>query len=109
MNKHIGSDFDDFLAEQGLLEEVSAAALKRVITWQIQDAMKAQHINRVTLARRMNTSRTLVTRVLDAEDAGMTIATLANAARALGQSVEVRLIPDKASTSEPKEEDACCA
>ncbi|MNZ10233.1 hypothetical protein D3C78_270720 [compost metagenome] len=109
MNKHIGSDFDDFLAEQGLREEVSAAALKRVITWQIREAMKAQSINSVALAKRMHTSRTLVTRVLDAEDAGMTIATLANAARALGKRVEVRLVPDKASRPAPKEEDACCA
>lgn len=109
MNKHIGSDFDDFLAEQGLREEVSAAALKRVITWQIQEAMKAQHISILTLAKRMHTSRTLVTRVLDAEDAGMTIATLANAAGALGKRVEVRLVSDKAQAPAPKEEDACCA
>lgn len=118
MNKHIGSDFDDFLAEQGLREEVSAAALKRVITWQIQEAMKAQRITKVVLAERMHTSRTLVARVLDADDAGMTIATLANAARALGASVEVRLVLDKAPVPDKvsvpkvpvsKEEDACCA
>ena len=109
MNKHIGSDFDDFLAEQGLLEEVSAAALKRVITWQIQEAMKARHISKMALAQRMQTSRTVVTRVLDVDDAGMTIATLANAARALGQRVEVRLVPDKAPRPVPKEEDTCCA
>ena len=44
MNKHIGSDFDDFLAEQGLGEEVCAAALKRVIAWQIAQAMKHQPV-----------------------------------------------------------------
>lgn len=109
MNKHIGSDFDDFLAEQGLREEVSAAALKKVITWQIQEAMKAQKINKVALAGLMQTSRTVVTRVLDAEDPGMTIATLANAARALGKRVEVRLVPDEAPKPAPKEKDACCA
>ncbi|POA78016.1 helix-turn-helix transcriptional regulator [Pseudomonas sp. DP16D-R1] len=107
MNKHIGSDFDDFLTEQGLLEETSAAALKKVITWQIQEAMKAQHMTVVALAKRMHTSRTVVTRVLDAEDAGMTIATLANAARALGQSVEVRLVPDKTQKPETKPEVVC--
>ncbi|SDO20403.1 Helix-turn-helix domain-containing protein [Pseudomonas arsenicoxydans] len=107
MNKHIGSDFDDFLTEQGLLEETSAAALKRVITWQIQESMKAQGISIFALAKRMHTSRTLVTRVLDAEDAGMTIATLAKAARALGQSVEVRLVPDKAQKPAAKEEVVC--
>ncbi len=46
MNKHIGSDFDDFLAEQGLAEEVSAAALKRVISWQIAEAMKLQRVSK---------------------------------------------------------------
>ena len=46
MNKHIGSDFDDFLAEQGIAEEVSAAALKRVIAWQIAEAMKHQKVTK---------------------------------------------------------------
>jgi transcriptional regulator with XRE-family HTH domain len=95
MNKHIGSDFDDFLSEQGLVEEVSAAALKRVIAWQIAEVMKAQRITKKKLAERMHTSRTAVDRALDQNDAGMTLATLASAARALGQRVEVRLIPEK--------------
>lgn len=94
MNKHIGSDFDDFLSEQGLLEEVSAAALKRVIAWQIGEAMKAQRVNKTALANRMHTSRAAVDRALDQDDASMTLATLANAARALGQRVEVRLVPE---------------
>ncbi|ROM71779.1 Fis family transcriptional regulator [Pseudomonas brassicacearum] len=95
MNKHIGSDFDDFLAEQGIAEEVSAAALKRVIAWQIAEAMKLQKVTKKTLAQRMHTSRTAVDRALDQNDAGMTLATLASAARALGQRVEVRLVPEQ--------------
>ncbi len=95
MNPHIGSDFDDFLAEENLAEEVSAAALKRVIAWQIAEAMKAQNISKKALAERMHTSRTAVDRALDQNDPGMTLATLASAARALGQRVEVRLIPEK--------------
>lgn len=94
MNQHIGSDFDDFLAEQGLAEEVSAAALKRVISWQINEAMKFQKVSKKTLAERMRTSRTAVDRALDKDDPGMTLATLASAARALGQRVEVRLVPE---------------
>lgn len=93
MNKHIGSDFDDFLAEQGLDDEVSAGALKRVIAWQIAELMKAQRVTKKSLAERMHTSRTAVDRALDQNDAGMTLATLASAARALGQRVEVRLVP----------------
>ena len=94
MTTHIGSDFDDFLTGEGLAEEVSAAALKRVIAWQIADAMKAQKISKKALAERMHTSRTAVDRALDQNDPGMTLATLASAARALGHRVEVRLIPE---------------
>ncbi|TFY91009.1 Fis family transcriptional regulator [Pseudomonas nabeulensis] len=94
MNKHIGSNFDDFLNDDGLSEEVSAGALKRVIAWQLAEAMKAQKISKKALAERMHTSRTAVDRALDQNDSGMTLATLASAARALGQRVEVRLIPD---------------
>ena len=94
MNKHIGSNFDDFLNEDGLIEEVSAGALKRVIAWQLAEAMKAQKISKKALAERMHTSRTAVDRALDQNDAGMTLATLASAARALGHRVEVRLVPD---------------
>lgn len=94
---HLGSDFDDFLSEQGLLEEVSATALKRVIAWQIAEAMAAQKVTKKALAERMHTSRTAVDRALDQNDAGMTLATLASAARALGQRVEIRLIPEQAA------------
>ena len=94
MNKHIGSNFDDFLNDDGLIEEVSAGALKRVIAWQLAEAMKAQKISKKALAERMHTSHTAVDRALDQNDAGMTLATLASAARALGQRVEVRLVPD---------------
>jgi len=97
MNTHIGSDLDDFLAEQGLAEEVSYAALKRVIAWQVAEAMKAQHVSKKALAERMQTSRTVVDCVLDENDTDMTLATLASAARALGQRVEVRLVPDTAN------------
>ncbi len=69
MNKHIGSDFDDFLAEQSLDDEVSAGALKRVIAWQIAELMKAQRVTKKSLAERMHTSRTAVDRALDQNDA----------------------------------------
>lgn len=94
MNKHIGSNFDDLLSDDGLIEEVSAAALKRVIAWQLAQAMKAQKVSKKALAERMHTSRTAVDRALDQNDAGMTLATLASAARALGQRVEIRLLPN---------------
>lgn len=91
----IGSDFDDFLSEHALLEEVSATALKRVIAWQIAEAMAAQKVTKKALAERMHTSRTAVDRALDQNDSGMTLATLASAARALGQRVEIRLVSER--------------
>jgi hypothetical protein len=94
MSKHVGRDFDAFLAEEQLLEEVTAAALKRVVAWQISQLMKAQRVSKSALAQRMQTSRTVVGRVLDSDDAGLTLATLANAARALGQRVEIRFVPE---------------
>ena len=101
MTIHIGSDFDDFLASEDLAEEVSAAALKRVIAWQIAEAMKAQKISKKALAERMHTSRTAVDRALDQNDSGMTLATLASAARALGHRAGILIhdpdgsVPDR--------------
>jgi len=99
-DEHIGSDFDDFLTEQSLLEEVSATALKRVIAWQLASEIKRQKLTKKALAERMHTSRSPVARALDTDDVGMTLATLANAARALGQRVEIKLAP---------EDEAACA
>lgn len=93
MNPHIGSNFDDFLVENDLSEEVSAVALKRVITWQIAEAMKLQKVSKTTLAKRVHTSRSAVDRVLDENDSGLTLETLTKYAKALGKVVEVRLVP----------------
>jgi DNA-binding Xre family transcriptional regulator len=94
LNNHTGSDFDDFLVEQGLAAEVTAAALKRVISWQLAETMKLQKVTKKDLAERMHTSRTVIDRALDENDPGLTLATLASAARALGLRVEVRLVPN---------------
>ena len=91
-NKHIGSDFDAFLAEQGELEEATAIAVKRVIAWQIEQAMQATGVNKSALAKRMHTSRTVVDRMLDATDTGLTLETMTRAATALGFRVRVDLV-----------------
>lgn len=91
-NKHIGSDFDVFLAEQGELEEATAVAVKRVIAWQIEQAMQAAGVNKSALAKRMHTSRTVVDRMLDASDTGLTLDTMTRAATALGFRVKVDLV-----------------
>ncbi len=91
VNKHIGSKFDDFLSEQGLLEQSTAVALKRVIAWQIAEEMKAQQLTKTELARRMHTSRAALNRLLDEEDGSLTLTTLASAAAALGKKVKLEL------------------
>ena len=91
-NEHIGSDFDAFLAEQGELEETTAVAVKRVIAWQIEQAMQATGVNKSALAKRMHTSRTVVDRMLDATDTGLTLETMTKAATALGFRVKVDLV-----------------
>jgi antitoxin HicB len=91
-NKHIGSDFDAFLAEQGELEEATAVAVKRVIAWQIEQAMQATGVNKSALAKRMHTSRTVVDRMLDATDTGLTLETMTRAATALGFKVKIDLV-----------------
>jgi transcriptional regulator with XRE-family HTH domain len=91
--QNIGSSFDDFLQEEALLEEVSAVALKRVIAWQIAEEMKAQQLTKAQLATRMHTSRAALNRLLDENDPGLTLTTLASAAAALGRRVDIRLAP----------------
>ena len=72
MNKrNIGSNFDDFLAEEGMLEEVTAVAVKRVIAWQIEQEMTAQRITKTAMAKKMRTSRASLNRLLDENDTSL--------------------------------------
>ena len=89
--KHIGSSFDDFLAEEAMLEESTAVAIKRVIAWQIAEEMQAQHLTKTALAKKMRTSRAALNRLLDENDASLTLTTLASAAAALGKKIDLRL------------------
>jgi DNA-binding Xre family transcriptional regulator len=89
--KNIGSNFDDFLQEESLLESSIAVALKRVIAWQIDQEMKAQKLTKTELAKRMHTSRAALNRLLDENDASLTLTTLASAAAALGKKVNLQL------------------
>lgn len=91
MNKHIGSNFDDLLKEDGMHEEVTAAAVKRVIAWQFAQEMKAQKVSKTEMAARMHTSRMVVNRLLDENDTSVTLATLTRASVALGTSLRFDL------------------
>jgi predicted XRE-type DNA-binding protein len=85
-----GSDLEDFLRDEGRLEEATAIAIKRVIAWELQRAMTVAGVSQSEMARRMRTSRAVVRRLLDEADSSVTLATLSRAAVALGKRVEVR-------------------
>jgi DNA-binding Xre family transcriptional regulator len=91
--QNIGSDFDDFLAEEGMLEEVTAVAVKRVIAWQIEQEMMAQKLTKTAMAKKMRTSRASLNRLLDVNDTSLTLTTLAGAAAALGRRIKLELAP----------------
>ena len=83
---------DSFLAEQGKLAEFEAVAIKEVIAWQIEAAMKQQNISQRALAARMGTSRSQISRLLDPKDGNITIATLQRAAKEVGRSLRLELM-----------------
>lgn len=87
-----GSSLQSALAADGLLEEAEAAAMKRVIAWQLASSMKSQGVTKQMLATRMSTSRSQLDRLLDPENATVQLDTVARAARALGKRLEVRLV-----------------
>jgi antitoxin HicB len=90
-NKHIGSDFDDFLRDEGLLDEAEAVATKRAIAFEIAQEMERAHISQSELARRMSTSRSSVERLLDPTNPSVTLSTLEKAASAVGKRLKVQL------------------
>jgi transcriptional regulator with XRE-family HTH domain len=90
-NKHLGSNFDDFLKEEGLLEEVEAVAAKRVFVFQLEKELKRQKVNKEELAQRMGTSRSAVRRLLDPSQPS-TLRTLGQAAHALGKQLQLSLV-----------------
>lgn len=89
-NKHVGSSFDDFLHEEGLLAEAEATAIKRIIAHQIEKEMAERHISKSALARMMQTSRSSLDRLLDPENPSVTLLTLESAALALGKKLKVK-------------------
>jgi antitoxin HicB len=91
-NKHIGSSLDDFLKEEGVLEETRAIALKDAVAWQVQQAMDKEKITKVEMAKRMRTSRAALDRLLTPGNASVTLQTLTRAARAIGRDLRIELV-----------------
>lgn len=92
-NPHRGSDFSDFLTDEGIRPDVEVLALKRVVALELQQILEQEHITKTQLASRMKTSRASLDRILDPTNPSLTVATLGKAAAALGRKVELRFIP----------------
>ena len=93
MDKYnLGSSFEAFLRDEGTYEETTARAIKRVLARQIAQAMKDQGLSKSAMARRMETSRPALERLLDPENKAVTLNTLAKAARAVGRQIRLDLV-----------------
>lgn len=94
MTRHpnLGSTLTDFLNEEGIREQATATAVKRIIAWQLQQTMKEKRMTKTAMAAQMDTSRQQLNRVLNPEDGNVTIETLQRAAKAVGKSLRLELI-----------------
>jgi len=91
MNKYTGSNFDDFLQEEGILEEVSAKAHKRLLVLQLADIMDEANISKARLAEKLHTSRSQVDRLLDPNNTSISLESLERLARAVGRQLKIEL------------------
>ncbi len=91
-NPHLGSSFDDFLAEEGLLEVCEEQAIKELLAEQIERAMVEQGLTRTAMAVRMQTSRAALNRLLDPNNPSVTLHTLQKAAHVVGKRLRLELI-----------------
>ncbi len=89
--RNIGSEFDQFLEEEGLLEEATAVAVKRYIAFQLAEKMAQSNLSKAEMARRMETSRSSLDRLLDPENSSVTLQTLQSAMQALGGRLKIEL------------------
>ena len=90
-NKHIGSSFDEFLQDEGLLAEAEASAVKRVLAYQIEKEMSDRNLSKRALANMMKTSRSSLNRLLDPTNPSVTLLTLQSVALALGKKLKVQM------------------
>jgi antitoxin HicB len=93
---HSGSTFDSFLEQEGIREEVEAVAIKRVLAWQLEQAMQKQKKTKQAMAKQLHTSRSQLDRLLDPQNISVTLDTITRAARALGKRVVIRVADAKA-------------
>ena len=89
---HIGSSFEDFLKEEGVYEETTAVAVKRVLAWQLEQAMTKKRMSKNQMAKAMRTSRSQLDRILDPDNTRVQLDTVMKAAWVLGREVRIELI-----------------
>ena len=89
--RHMGSSIDDFLKEEGILEEAQVQAIKEVVAWQLAEAMKKKKISKARMAALLKTSRTQVDRLLDPRN-DITLSSLQRAATIVGRRVAIELV-----------------
>jgi len=89
--KHMGSNIDDFLKQEGIFEESQAQAVKEVVAWQLAKAMKKRKISKNRMAALLKTSRTQVDRLLSSKD-DITLSSLQRAAAIVGRRVSINLV-----------------
>lgn len=92
LQPNMKSDFDEFLKDEGIYEEVNDVAIKRVIAYQLEQEMKIQKISKTKLAQMMHTSRAAVDRLLSPSNDSLTLSTLISASQALGKKLNVSLV-----------------
>lgn len=90
-----GSSFDQFLEEEGIREEFEAVAIKRVLAWQLSQAMQKQQKTKHAMARELRTSRSQLDRLLDPQNVSVSLETMARAAQALGKRLMIRITDRK--------------
>jgi len=97
--KHIGSSLGSFLDEMKIREETELLAIKKALSLQLRQAMKRRSVSQSRLAKEMRTSRTVINRMLDPSDTGVTLATLTRASQVLGLRVDIRLSATRRSAA----------
>jgi len=90
-NPHMGSSLDDLLKQEGIFEELQVQAIKEVVAWQLEEAMKKKQVSKARLAKLLHTSRTQVNRLLDPES-DITLSSLQRAAALVGRQVRLELV-----------------
>jgi len=91
-NKHIGTNFDDFLEEEGILAEAQATAVARVLAWEVNQYLKDHNTSKTAFAKKLETSRMQVNRLVDPEDTSVNLNTMAKVAEAMGKKLELKFV-----------------